>query len=68
MWATNHVLYAQFKSLIFKPGKTPSLWKRCNITHVPKSAMKDLNVPINYRGINFLSCVVFLSKIIFIIL
>ena len=35
----------------------PTLWKRCNITPVPKSAMKDPHLPINYRGISLLSCV-----------
>ena len=51
-----YVLYKLF-SRIFESGKIPSLWKRCNITPVPKSAMKDTHVPINYRGISLLSCV-----------
>ena len=51
-----YVLYKLF-SRIFESGKIPSLWKRCNITPVPKSAMKDPHVPINYRGNSLLSCV-----------
>ena len=53
------ITYALYKlfSRIFESGKNPSLWKRCNITPVPKSAMKDPHVPINYRGISLLSCV-----------
>ena len=51
-----YVLYKLFPR-IFGSGKIPSLWKRCNITPVPKSAMKDPHVPINYRGISLLSCV-----------
>ena len=51
-----YVLYELF-SRIFESGKIPSLWKRCSITPVPKSAMKDPHVPINYRGISLLSCV-----------
>ena len=46
-----------FFSRIFESGKISLLWKRCNITPVPKSAMKDPHVPINYRGISLLSCV-----------
>ena len=48
-----YVLYKLF-SRIFESGKIPSLWKRCNIIPVPKSAMKDPHVPINYRGISLL--------------
>ena len=42
---------------LFESGKTPSLWKRCNIAPVPKSAMKNRHVPINYCGISILFCV-----------
>ena len=48
-----YVLYKLF-SRIFESGKIPPLWKRCNITPVPESAMKDPHVPINYRGISLL--------------
>ena len=53
------ITYALFMlfSRIFQSGKNPSLLKRCKITPVPKSAMKDPHIPINYRGISLLSCV-----------
>ena len=41
----------------FDYGKIPSMWLKSVIVPIPKSAGKDPNVPLNYRGISLTSCV-----------
>ncbi len=41
----------------FEFGIVPTIWLKTLISPVPKSAGKYLYVPLNYRGINLLSCV-----------
>lgn len=48
------VLFQLFQSY-FKYGKIPSIWLKAIITPIPKSAMKDLYSPLQYRGISLLS-------------
>ena len=36
---------------------TPTIWLKTIIVPIPKSATKDPHVPLNYRGISLLSCV-----------
>ncbi len=48
-----HKLY----TFCFKNGMTPTSWSKSVISPIPKSAMKDPYIPLNYRGISLLSCV-----------
>ena len=41
----------------FQLGMTPTIWLKTIIVPIPKSATKDPHVPLNYRGISLLSCV-----------
>ena len=44
-----------FFSNIFESGITPSIWKMAIIKPIPKSAMTDPRLPLQYRGISLLS-------------
>ncbi len=41
----------------FDTGLLPSCWNKAIIKPIPKSRSKDPRVPLNYRGINLLSCI-----------
>ena len=49
-----HILF-QFFHLCFNLGKVPSMWGTAIIKPIPKSALSDPRVPLNYRGISLLS-------------
>ena len=40
----------------FLYGLTPSVWLKAIINPIPKGALKDPYLPMNYRGISLLSC------------
>ena len=46
-----------FYSICFNYGLIPSIWQKAYIVPIPKSALKDPHVPLNYRGISLLSSV-----------
>ncbi len=50
------LLYNLF-TICFEFGIMPTIWLKALILPVLKSASKDQNVPLNYRGIILLSCV-----------
>ena len=50
------LLYKLFD--LFKCGIMPTMWLKGIITPIPKGAGKDPYVPLNFRGITLLSCVV----------
>ncbi len=41
----------------FDTGLLPSCWNKAIIKPIPKSRTKDPRIPLNYRGINLLSCI-----------
>ncbi len=41
----------------FDTGLLPSCWNKAIIKPIPKSRSKDPRIPLNYRGINLLSCI-----------
>ena len=41
----------------FDTGLLPSCWNKAIIKPIPKSRAKDPRIPLNYRGINLLSCI-----------
>ncbi len=51
-----HILHQLFSKL-FESCILPSVWLKSVINHIPKGSNKDPHIPINYRGIHFLSCV-----------
>jgi hypothetical protein len=40
----------------FNNKLVPAIWRKAIIVPIPKSAMKDPHVPLNYRGISLLNC------------
>ena len=42
--------------ICFNNGIAPSIWNRSIIVPIPKNALLDPCVPLNYRGISLLSC------------
>ena len=48
-----HVLFSQ----IFESGVMPTIWKSSIIKPIPKSALLDSRLPLQYRGISLLSTV-----------
>ena len=41
----------------FNNGIAPSIWSKSIIVPIPKNALSDPCVPLNYRGISLLSCI-----------
>ena len=46
-----------FLNMCLKFNIVPDMWQKAIISPIPKSTMKDISVPLNYRGISLLSCV-----------
>ena len=44
-------------NMCFTHNIIPTLWTKSIIKPIPKGSSKDPNVPLNYGGINLLSCV-----------
>ncbi len=47
----------KFFQYYFDTGLLPSCWSNAIIKPIPKSRTNDPRVPLNYRGINLLSCI-----------
>ncbi len=47
----------QFFQYYFDTGLLPSCWLKAVIKPIPKSKASDPRIPLNYRGINLLSCI-----------
>ena len=46
-----------FMNKVFSNHMNPSNWKKIIISPIPKCPTKDVNIPLNYRGISLISCV-----------
>ncbi len=47
----------QFFQYYFDTGLLPSHWLKAVIKPIPKSRTNDPRIPLNYRGVNLLSCI-----------
>ena len=50
------VLLQKLFQFCFNNGLVPQTWRRAIVVPIPKSALKDPHVPLNYRGISLLNC------------
>ena len=47
----------RFFQFYFDTGLLPTIWLKAIIRPIPKSRTNDPRVPLNYRGVNLLSCI-----------